>query len=298
MVSSKVLAVRRIVLTRFAMLMNGILYVVATPIGNLGDVTRRGQEVLAAVTTIACEDTRRTASLLAHLGIPKPKLVALHEHNEDSVGERLVERLRGGEDVALVSDAGTPLLSDPGFLLLRRCWDAQVKCVPIPGPASPIAALSVCPLPTNGFFFQGFLAAKAVRRREQLQGLLARENAVVFFEAPHRIEGCLEDIDALAPTRRVFVARELTKQYEHLLCGPAAEVLAELQQAQAVRGEFVCVLEGAAPVDTGDEVSAEHQRLLQLLCEEMGPAKAARLVASFSGLKKSRLYDLALTFKS
>lgn len=279
------------------MLMNGSLYVVATPIGNLGDVTRRGQEVLAAVTTIACEDTRRTASLLAHLGIPKPKLVALHEHNEDSISERLIERLLGGEDIALVSDAGTPLLSDPGFLLLRRCWDAQVTCVPVPGAASPMAALSVCPLPTHEFFFQGFLPAKATRRRERLQTMLARDSAVVFFEAPHRIEACLADLNDLAPTRRVFVARELTKQYEHLLCGPAAEVLDSLQQAQAVRGEFVCVLEGAEPVPVGEDVSAEHQRLLQLLCDEMGPAKAARLVASYTGTKKSRLYDLALTFK-
>lgn len=278
--------------------MNGSLYVVATPIGNLGDVTRRGQEVLAAVTTIACEDTRRTASLLAHLGIPKPKLVALHEHNEDSISERLIERLRAGDDVALVSDAGTPLLSDPGFLLLRRCWEEQLKCVPVPGAASPIAALSVCPLPTHEFFFQGFLPAKATRRRERLLQMLARDSAVVFFEAPHRIEGCLSDLHELAPTRRIFVARELTKQYEHLLCGTAAEVLASLQQAQAVRGEFVCVLEAAEPVVADEAVSPEHQRLLLLLCDEMGPAKAARLVASYTGVTKSRLYDLALSLKT
>ena len=280
------------------MLMNGSLYVVATPIGNLGDVTRRGQEVLAAVTTIACEDTRRCASLLAHLGIPKPKLVALHEHNEAATCARLLERLRAGDDVALVSDAGTPLLSDPGFLLLRGCWEEQIPCVPVPGAASPIAALSVCPLPTHEFFFQGFLPAKANRRRERLQQMLARDSAVVFFEAPHRIQGCLSDLQALAPNRRVFVARELTKQYEQLLCGTAGEVLAALEQADAVRGEFVCVLEGVEPAPEQDNISPEHQRLLQLLCDEMGPAQAARLVASYSGLKKSPLYDLALTLKT
>ena len=195
----------------------GVLYVVATPIGHLDDISRRAVDVLSAVETIAAEDTRRTLSLLRAYALNAPKLVALHEHNELEVAADLVGRLQAGETVALVSDAGTPLLSDPGYHLVRCCFEAGVAVRPVPGPSAVVAAMSVCPLPLAGCRFEGFLPSRAGARRTALTTLLESGQPVVFFEAPHRLRDCLLALAVLAPERRVFVAREMTKRFETYL---------------------------------------------------------------------------------
>ena len=273
--------------------MSGCLYVVATPIGNLEDVTRRAVNVLSSVAIIAAEDTRRTATLLAHCGVGGAKLVALHDHNETRVGESLLAALRAGREVALVSDAGTPLVSDPGFELVRDCWAEQIPVVPVPGASAVSAAISVCPLPVDRFRFEGFLPAKAQARQLRLEALCAAPEASVFFEAPHRIESSLKALSALAPARRLMIGRELTKIHEHLLCGTADELLSTLREKHAIRGEFVCVLEANRDPDPGHQ-SPEVERALRALVKELPPSKAARLAAEMYGGSRSDYYDRAV----
>jgi 16S rRNA (cytidine1402-2'-O)-methyltransferase len=267
--------------------MAGVLYVVATPIGNLDDMTRRGADVLRSVATIAAEDTRRTRVLLEAIGATGVRLVALHAHNEAAVVARLLERLVAGEDVALVSDAGTPLLSDPGFELVRASWEQDIAVVPVPGASAVSALLSVCPLPAGRFLFEGFLPARAGERRERLQVLVASACAVVFFEAPHRIAACLADLAELAPERSLMVGREMTKLHEQYLCGRPGELLARLREGDHLRGEFACVLaanpEGAAAADVA--------RTMALLARELPPAQAARIGAALLGRPRRELYD-------
>lgn len=267
----------------------GMLFVVATPIGNLDDVSSRAVDVLSEVTLIAAEDTRQTLKLLSALGLKTPNLLSLHEHNEKRAAARVLESLARGEQVALVSDAGTPLLSDPGFELVRRCFEAGFPVHPVPGPSAVAAALSVCPLPTAGFRFAGFLPARTAARRTVLERLLVAGDPVVFFEAPHRLRACLEDLVELGPDRRVFVAREMTKKFETYLCDRPARLIGKMERAQQWRGEMVCVLEGG--VAGPDPDRAEVARVMRLLAQELPPAQAARLGAAILGRRKAELYD-------
>ena len=275
-------------------IMSGVLYVVATPIGNLQDITRRGITTLSGVQIIAAEDTRRARVLLEEIGGTQAELLALHDHNEAQVTKRVVAALEQGVDVALISDAGTPLLSDPGFGLVARCWELGQPVVPIPGASAVAAVLSVCPLPAQRFYFHGFLAARAGQRREQLKGLLARSEASVFFEAPHRVAHCLADLAALAPERRLFLGREMTKRFEQFLLGTPAELAAELEAAQALRGEFVCVLE-AAQTEHGNR---DVRDTMAVLVGELTPSQAARIGAALLGVSRRELYALAQNLKA
>ncbi len=267
-----------------------MLYVVATPIGHLEDISQRAVNVLGAVETIAAEDTRRTLTLLRAFSLTPNKLIALHEHNELTAADGLVQGLLAGGTVALVSDAGTPLLSDPGFHLVRRCFEAGVPVRPVPGPSSVVAAMSVCPLPLAGCRFEGFLPARSGTRQATLTMLLESGQPVIFFEAPHRLRDCLQAIDALAPDRQVFVARELTKRFETCLVGTAAELVEKMDAAEQWRGEVVCILEGVADQAAG---VAEQQRVMRILAEELPPTQAARIGARILGVKKKDLYRLA-----
>lgn len=272
----------------------GVLFVVATPIGNLSDISRRAVDVLGQVALIAAEDTRRTRSLLTALGLKAPRMLALHDHNEATISARIRQTLAEDRSVALVSDAGTPLLSDPGFALVRSCFEAGIKVQPVPGPSAVVAAMSVCPLPTTDSQFVGFLPAKAVARRRRLKALLDASWPVVFFEAPHRLRDCLHEIGQLEPGRRIFVAREMTKLYETCLCGSAAELIDWMDRDDQWRGEMVCILEGAGQ-RTADV--REQERVMQILCQELAPAQAARLGALLLGTTKSVLYTLAQALK-
>ena len=268
----------------------GVLYVVATPIGHLDDISRRAVSVLGAVETIAAEDTRRTLSLLRACSLAAPKLVSLHEHNEAEVAGDLVRRLLAGESAALVSDAGTPLLSDPGYHLVRSCFEAGVPVRPVPGPSAVIAAMSVCPLPLSGCRFEGFLPSRSGARQATLTTLLESGQPVVFFEAPHRLRDCLLALDVMAPARRVFVAREMTKRFETYLVDLPGRLVAQMDAAEQWRGEVVCILEGAA--DQAANV-AERKRVMRILAAELAPAQAARLGAQILRVKKKVLYHLA-----
>ena len=273
----------------------GLLHVVATPIGNLEDISSRAVNVLSSVAIIAAEDTRRTLSLLAAIGVNAPRMIALHDHNETVVNETILNALREGRDVALVSDAGTPLLSDPGYTLINTCYEVGVKVLPVPGPSALSCALSVCPLPTAGFQFIGFLPSGSGPRRSRIQGLIEAGNPVVFFEAPHRMRECLIDLAELAPDKRVFVGREMTKRFESYLCGSASSLIETFDDQASWRGEFVCVLEGRARGASAQSLDAE--RLMRILCAELAPAQAARLGAELLGAKKSELYALAMQLK-
>jgi len=273
----------------------GTLYVVPTPIGNLQDITERARDVLATATIIAAEDTRRCRKLMQLLDITPVRIVPVHEHNETAAAAGILGLLKQGETVALVSDAGTPLISDPGHLVLRDVWDAQVaganvRIVPLPGPSALLTALSACPLPLHLFSFAGFLPAKAAGRQARMQELLGLPGAFAFFEAPHRIAAALADLAQLAVERRVFVARELTKLHESLLLGSAAQVAQELTAADALRGEFVVVVEG--PVEKGPGLDVDAQALLFALAEELAPAQAAKVTARLTGGKRADYYAL------
>lgn len=266
----------------------GTLYVVATPIGNLSDITLRALEVLAAVDIIAAEDTRRSRGLLDRHGIDTP-LTSLHEHNEEARSAELVARLTDGASVALVSDAGTPLISDPGYRLVSAAHDAGVRVVPIPGASAVPAALSVAGIATDRFVFEGFLPARANRRRERLE-LLAREpRTLVFFESPHRLRASLVDMrESLGASRMLTVARELTKQFETLYRGSMDQVIEAVEADRAAtKGELVIVVAGAGelPVLAGDS-----EKVLEILGNELPPRQAARLAARLTGSDARELY--------
>ena len=267
----------------------GILHVVATPIGNLGDLSPRVLQVLRSVDAICAEDTRHTRQLLAHFGIEQP-LVPLHEHNEEAQAARLVARLQAGESLALVSDAGTPLVSDPGFRLVRAARVAGMRVSPVPGPCAFVAALSVAGLPSDRFVFEGFLPAKAAARRDRLSLLASETRTLAFYESSHRIAEALADMrDAFGPDRQAVLARELTKLYETVLDGPlealAARVAAEADQR---KGEFVVLLQGAGTDE--DARIAEGRRLYAKLGEHLPPSTAAKLAAELTGAPRKALY--------
>ena len=271
--------------------MSGTLYVVATPIGHLGDLSQRAVATLKQVEIIAAEDTRRSGVLLTHIGHQGCQMVSLHDHNEATVSPKLITRLKMGDSVALVSDAGTPLINDPGYRLLQLAWQQDIQVVPIPGPSAVITALSVCPLPSQPFRYVGFLAAKASARRQQLQTWLQHADALVFFESPHRIRHTLEDLGGLTQ-RRIFLGREMTKQYETFLIGSAEDVLQKL--GDPPKGEVVGIVEAGDAAQT----QYQHQQVLQVLMQELSPAKAARLAAQICGANKRDLYELALTLNA
>lgn len=273
----------------------GTLYVVATPIGNLQDLTPRALEVLKSVSLIAAEDTRHSARLLQHFGISTPA-TACHDHNERGKSQRLVERLLQGEDLALISDAGTPLISDPGYHLVRQAREAGVRVSPVPGACALIAALSAAGLPSDRFSFEGFLPAKAHGRRQRIEALASEPRTWMLYEAPHRLLECLEDLlELLGGERQVVLARELTKTFETIKGAPLVELVEWVRaDADQQRGECVLVIEGAPQRDEEDALDPAAERVLDILLEELPVKQAAALAARITGLKKNRLYQVAL----
>ena len=265
------------------------LFVVATPIGNLGDLSPRALETLKTVAAICAEDTRHTRQLLAHFGVDKP-LIALHEHNEGDAAAPLVARLLAGESLALVSDAGTPLVSDPGFRLVRAAREAGVAVSPIPGASALIAALSVAGLPSDRFIFEGFLTAKGKARRERLAELASEPRTLIFYESSHRIEEALDDAAAaFGGDRRAVIARELTKLFETVLDGSLAELAQRVRADPNQRkGEFVLLVQGAG--EDADAKVAEGRRLYAKLSAHLPPSTAAKLAAELSGAPRKALY--------
>jgi 16S rRNA (cytidine1402-2'-O)-methyltransferase len=268
----------------------GTLYVVATPIGNLADLSARAREVLGSVAAICAEDTRHTRQLLSAFGLERP-LLALHEHNEAEQAWKLVERLRGGDSLALVSDAGTPLVSDPGYRLVREARAAGVKVSPVPGACAAIAALSVAGIPSDRFCFEGFLPAKSSARKEKLVALLREPRTLVFYESAHRIEDSLADLgDVFGHEREAVLARELTKVFETVLGDSVGSLLEKVRADENQRkGEFVLIVRGAP--DDGSAALAEGKRLFARLKEDLPPSKAAKLAAELSGASRKDLYE-------
>lgn len=277
--------------------MKGVLYVVATPIGNLEDWSPRAVATLKAVSLIAAEDTRHSGRLLQHFNI-STRLFALHDHNEAARVEGLVAQLQAGESLALISDAGTPLISDPGYRLVAAVQAAGLQVVPIPGACAAIAALSAAGLASDRFVFEGFLPAKAGARCERLLILAGESRTLMFYEAPHRIAECLADmVTVLGAERRIVLARELTKAYETIRQLPLGEMQAWVaSDPNQQRGEIVLVLEGA-PTAVDEADWREADRVLGILLAELPVKQAATLAAGITGLKKNALYERALQLK-
>lgn len=268
----------------------GRLWIVATPIGNLDDLSPRARATLRDVALIAAEDTRHSAPLLGIAG-SKARMLALHEHNEREQAAQIVEQLRAGIDVALISDAGTPLVSDPGFRLVRAAREAGFVVSPVPGPCAAIAALSVAGLPSDRFTFEGFLPAKSAARRERLQALAAETRTLIFYESSHRIVESLADaITVFGAERAGVLARELTKLFETVIAAPLGEIAARVSaDANQQRGEFVLIVAGAEG-DAADATLAEGRRVFELLRTELPPARAAKLAAAITGAARKALY--------
>ncbi|CAJ1000179.1 16S rRNA (cytidine(1402)-2'-O)-methyltransferase [Sodalis praecaptivus] len=269
------------------------LYVVPTPIGNLEDITRRALSVLQGVDLIAAEDTRHTGLLLQHFAI-NARLFALHDHNEQQKADVLLAKLQDGQSIALVSDAGTPLINDPGYHLVRRCREAGIRVVPLPGACAAITALSAAGLPSDRFCYEGFLPAKRKARLDSLQGLAQEPRTLIFYESTHRLLESLEDMAiAWGPLRYVVLARELTKTWESLHGTPVGELLAWVREDDMRRrGEMVLIVEGYRAPD--DALPPEALRTLALLLAELPLKKAAALAAEIHGVKKNALYRYAL----
>lgn len=275
----------------------GNLYVVATPIGNLADFSPRAIEILKKVAVIAAEDTRHSGLLLQHCGIATP-LISLHQHNEMQRSEELIARMKAGESVALISDAGTPLISDPGASLVALAHHHKVPVVAIPGPCAAIAALSISGLACEQFIFEGFLPAKGNQRKERLTELAREARPVILYESVHRILDLLELVVALCgPDRKVALARELTKRFESALCLPAAELLQHfIVHGDQVKGEFVVILDGyRGPAPEG--VWVDKELVLKALLAELPLKQAVSLAAQITGERQNQLYDKALKFK-
>lgn len=269
----------------------GRLWIVATPIGHLDDLSQRAREILRDADVVAAEDTRHSAPLLARAGA-SGKVVALHEHNEGEQVERLLQWLGEGRQVALISDAGTPLVSDPGFRLVRAARAAGFAVSPVPGPCAAIAALSAAGLPSDRFAFEGFLSAKASARRERLRTLASEPRTLVFYESCHRILDMLGDAgEAFGPGREAVLARELTKLFETFIAAPLGELRARVAaDPNQQRGEFVLLVAGAEG-DAADATLAEGRRVFALLREELPPARAAKLAAAITGAPRKALYE-------
>ena len=273
------------------------LYVMATPIGNVADISVRALHVLSLVDAVACEDTRNTAHLLTRFGLSKP-LIPAHQHNERQVAETLIARLQAGERIALVSDAGTPAVSDPGARIVDAVRTAGLRVMPLPGASAAITAISASGLVNDRFYFVGFLPAKAKQRETMLQALAGVSATLVFYEAPHRIVDCTSALVALfEPTRQVVFARELTKLFEEIHRCPLSAALAWLAlDPHREKGEYVVLLEGAPEAD--DAKDAETERILSILMAECSVKQAASLAAQITGRKKNALYERALEIKA
>lgn len=276
---------------------NGVLYVVATPIGNLDDISARAIEVLGKVDLIAAEDTRHSRTLLSHFAIDV-MMLSLHEHNEHQALEKVVGRLQQGDSVALISDAGTPLISDPGFALVRECHRQGIAVSPIPGPSAAIAALSVSGLASDSFLFLGFPSWNEAARRAEFEELSGEHRTMLFYESSHRVKACLRDmVDIFGAERSGVVARELTKLHETILhdtLGALHETL-ELDPMQS-KGEFVLIVTGCKEKQS-DELAADTIKTLKLLMQELSLKRAAALTAELTGEKKNRLYQYGLVLQ-
>ena len=272
------------------------LYIVATPIGNLGDISQRAIDILTQVDVIACEDTRHTGKLLSAFSI-KNRTMSLHDHNERQRQDQVATMLQEGKTIALVSDAGTPLISDPGFHIVRHCRSLGLNVSPIPGACAAIAALSVAGLPTDRFSFEGFLPSKSGARQATLTALVDEPRTMVFYDAPRRAIDTVRDIVAtLGGERYIVIARELTKTFETIHSDTAENFLAWLEQdANQLKGEMVLIIEGYKAVE--NEISAEVINTLKLLLAEMKPKKACAIAAEIYGVKKNALYEVALSLK-
>ncbi|MEJ5064243.1 MULTISPECIES: 16S rRNA (cytidine(1402)-2'-O)-methyltransferase [Erwinia] len=269
------------------------LYIVPTPIGNLGDITQRALKVLASVDLIAAEDTRHTGLLLQHFAI-NARLFALHDHNEQQKAEVLLEKLREGQSIALVSDAGTPLINDPGYHLVRLCRESGIRVVPLPGACAAITALSAAGLPSDRFCYEGFLPAKSKGRCDTLRALEQEPRTIIFYESTHRLLDSLQDmVTVLGPDRYVVLAREITKTWESIFGAPVGELLAwVLEDENRRKGEMVLIVEGYHAVE--EALPVEALRTLALLQAELPLKKAAALTAEIHGVKKNALYKHAL----
>jgi len=279
----------------------GVIYVVATAIGNLADMTHRALDTLANVAVIAAGDTRHSKRLLNHFNITTP-CIALHEHNEQAVVEKLLERVKKGDDIALISDAGTPLISDPGYHLIASARQHGIQTIPIPGACAAITALSAAGLPSDRFVFEGFLPATSGQRIKRLEALRDETRTVIFYEAPHRIQTTVADmLTVFGPERELVLARELTKIYETIY-GNRLEAMVQwlAQDSNRTRGEFVLLLHGAdaGVSDSKQIVTLSVAEILQQLLSELPLKQAVMLTARITGARKNYLYDLAVTVKS
>ena len=273
--------------------MSGVLYIVATPIGHMDDISLRALSVLKAVDTIAAEDTRHSKRLLEHHGI-QARLLSCHEHNESTRSTELIEQLQQGNDVALIADAGTPLISDPGYPLVRAAREAGIAVTPIPGPSSIIAALSAAGLPTDCFYFGGFLSAKAQQRLTQLLALRDIAATLVLLESSHRIESLVSQLSEVFPGNHCVIAKELTKMHEQFLSGNPGELLQLLQQdSQLQKGEFVVLIDNGRRNRAVDK-TVEDAELMQILLAQVPVKTAVNIATQLTQTKKNDLYQLAL----
>jgi len=272
----------------------GTLYLVATPIGNLEDVTRRALRVLAEADVVACEDTRHTRQLLEHFGV-RARTVSYHEHNERERAEELARSIEGGSTVALVSDAGTPGINDPGYRLVRACAERGLRVVPVPGPTAFVAALTASGLPTDEFYFGGFLHARTHARRRQLEAVRGLRATLVFYETPHRIARALADAREVLGEREAAVARELTKLHEEVLRGRLSELAARFDGGDPARGEMVLVIDREVIKEEGDDVSTSSpssvaERVAAFEAEGLDPRAALKRAARELGLTRDEAY--------
>ncbi|VTU07296.1 uroporphyrin-III C/tetrapyrrole methyltransferase [Actinobacillus porcinus] len=273
----------------------GILYIVATPIGNLQDISQRALDTFAQVDLIAAEDTRHSGLLLNHYGIKKP-FFALHDHNEQQKADLLVEKLQQGTNIALISDAGTPLISDPGFHLVRKCRQAGLKVVPLPGACAAITALCASGIASDRFCFEGFLPAKSKARKDKLQNIAEEDRTLIFYESTHRILDTLEDIETVLGAERYMVlAREITKTWETI----SGDTVSNLRQwltedPNRTKGEMVLIIEGKPKAEDDDSFNPQAIKALTLIANELPLKKAAAIVAELYGYKKNALYQFGL----
>lgn len=274
----------------------GVLYVVATPIGNLGDMTSRAIEILREVDCIAAEDTRHSTPLLHHFKITTP-LLAYHEHNERTMTPHLVERMIAGENIALISDAGTPLLSDPGFHLVRTARERGISVSPIPGANAAVSALSAGGLPCNRFIFEGFLPTKENARRAHLESLRTEDRTLVFFESPYRLRETISDLVLIfGEERRAVLARELTKVYETFLCDTLGNLKTRIMaDPNQNRGELVLIVDGAPETEAMKRQEEQARRIFELLSQELPASKAVTLAARMTGTRKNFLYSMLIS---
>jgi 16S rRNA (cytidine1402-2'-O)-methyltransferase len=272
--------------------LSGNLYIVATPIGNLRDISERAIEILKQVDLIAAEDTRHSKTLIERYGI-KTKMSAYHEHNEEKVTPQLIQQLQAGQSIALISDAGTPLINDPGYKLVVAAHDNNIQVVPIPGPSAIITALSASGLPTNKFIFEGYLSAKSEARKTRLNELKNESRTLVFYEAPHRIVESVKIMQEIfGAERRITIARELTKQFEQIVRDNLSAINGKIENGEIkVKGEFVVIIEGTEETSVTDK---EVLRINQILSEKLSPKDAAGLTGKITGRKKNEIYQMAL----